>query len=52
MRGFRVSGVKKQGDLYSKVSVMSEDIQVCGVLVSMCHGNIGIGLWSHGGIEL
>ena len=36
--GFRVSGVKKQGDLYSKMSVMSEDIQVCSVLVSVWSG--------------
>ena len=36
--GFRVKGVKKQGDLYSKMSVMSEDIQVCVVIVSMWNG--------------
>ena len=35
MWGFRGGGVNKQGDLYSKVSAMSEDIQVCGVLVSV-----------------
>ena len=35
MWGFRVSGVKKQGDLYSKMLVMSEDIEVCSVIVSM-----------------
>ena len=36
--GFRVSGVKKQGDLCGEVLVMSEDIQVCGVLVLVCQG--------------
>ena len=31
--GFRVSGVRVQGDLCGEVLVMSEDIQVCGVIV-------------------
>ena len=38
MWGFRVSGVKKQGDLYGKMSVMSEDIRVCVVIVSVWNG--------------
>ena len=36
--GFRVSGVRLQGDLYSKMSVMSEDIRVYVVIVSVWNG--------------
>ena len=35
-----MSGVRIQGDLCSKVSVMSENIQVCGVLVSVWNGRV------------
>ena len=40
--------VEVWSDLYSKVSVMSEDIRVCGVMGSVCHG---ISVWSDHGVR-